>query len=226
MTLNDALEDLLQRSRNTIPQKRRRNRLTLYTKGLKSKFIQVDISIENMKSLYPQTEETPTSTESSLRTLSTQVRIEFYNDCFWTFLYSVLDIAAQIVNQSLDLGIDEGNVSFKRVCNHMEQHLPQHQATQFMLRLVKSRAFSNTLKYRNCSNHRRPIFIHHRTTSVMVTAAYSTSSAPILTTRRIICDDPLQINPRTRQNRELLDYCTKTREAIEQCLINVVNTLP
>jgi hypothetical protein len=75
--------------------------------------------------------------------------------------------------------------------------------------------FKNLDRYRNCSTHRRQIYIEEETKQVKGTAGYeSSSTGPVITVVRTLCDNPLGLNPKTDQKRKIPDYMVKTRKKI------------
>ena len=92
--------------------------IKIYCHGLISKIQQLDYALEQIKSIHNNPSFHFTFSRS---TLDYHKKIEFYNDCFWTFLYSTLEITCQIINQCLDLGINEKDVTFNSITNHLNQ---------------------------------------------------------------------------------------------------------
>ena len=72
----------------------------------------------------------------------------------------------------------------------------------------------------NCSTHRRQICIRTEKSTVTHTAGYS-STGPIHSFKRVLCDDSLALKPTFSKKRELVAYCTKTLNRIESNVAKV-----
>jgi hypothetical protein len=55
---------------------------------------------------------------------------------------------------------------------------------------------------------------------ISVMGGYSTSSG--ITVERFLCDNPLDINPRTKQKRRIPDYMEEIRNKISQHIENII----
>ena len=206
----DRIDSLVNLAKNNIPQSRWL-KLHLYAEGLKAKITQVRFALEKLSDSHNRTLEVLTDTAPE--EFSIDETVHFYCDTFWTFLYSTLDVLGQIVNQSLKLGLLEKHVGFKSV--HEKLQGKQYNTTVIAQRVhacIRSLAFRNLDKYRNCSTHRRQIYILAKTTSLRGTSGYhQTSTNPVSTVVRTICDDPLDMSPKINQGRQIPDYMIKTR---------------
>ena len=188
----------------------------LYAAGVSAKLLQSDYALNVLSALAGQSD-TQTTTDTTTPALPTSRRVEFYVDSFFAFLYSAFDILAQALDQRFQLIEDERSVSFKHFSAKAATSLP---ATAFSLTCAKVRRttyFRNLDRYRNCSTHRRPIYIQIREERVDGTPGYDLAGHLVRTTR-LICDNPLQPKPRTEQERELIGYCTKMREKVGNML--------
>ena len=214
MTVFDKINSCVDQVNSKIPQKTRKQKLKLYTEGLKAKIIQVNFALDKLSEFNNKTDDTTTSTAQDAFTVTDQVH--FYSDTFWTFLYSSLDVLAQVLNQAMNLGFDEKNVSFDQVNSKLQGSRYKGSAVaKKFTECVKTNAFKNLDRYRNCSTHRRQIYIEEEIKQLKGTAGYQSSSTrPVVTVVRTLCDDPLVLNPKTNQNRRIPSYMTKTRDKI------------
>jgi len=209
-----------------ILRKKQREKSHLYCEGLKAKLNQGLYALDRLKEFNNRSDETESTTDDKAYLISLQV--SFYCDSFWTFLYSSLDVLSQIVNQTMNLGLEEKNVSFIKVKDKL-------QANQYLTSKVskaykdcyKSRAYRNLDKYRNCSNHRREIFIEEVYRSVRRTAGYNTTSTggSSRTVTRILCDDPLTHYPKIKRKRKIPDYMVETKQKIEKFIVQILRKI-
>src|SRR5262249_10145789 len=91
-----------------------------------------------------------------------------------------------------------------------------------VLRIANSTRFKNLERYRNCSTHRRQIYIE--TTTRSATPGYKATGL-VLSIVRHLCDDPLATNARTKQKRELLLYCTGMFDWVQKQLTKAIQQL-
>lgn len=177
--------------------------IVLYSSGVSAKLRNSEYALFMLSALAP---EVPSSTSTAQFTA--HERIQFYVDSFFAFLYSTFDVIAQVVNQKLKLGLDERGVSFKSVKNVLDQLHAGTPIQQIFTSIINSPFFKNLDKYRNCSTHRRQIYIKSETVQTLETPGYNVTQ-PIPKVAHILCDDPLALRPTIRQNREMLAYCSK-----------------
>ncbi len=202
------IDDLLARSQYV--GKNRCEKIVLYSEGLKAKLQQVQYALYQIQSFTNRADELESTTAQD-NFLITE-KVNFYCDTFWTFLYSALDVLSQITNQALKLKLDEAAVSFKSVNNKLQgnAHKALPVAQQYS-KCIKSNYFSNLDKYRNCSTHRRQIFICEKISKEKSTPGYSTALS-LTTVSRLLCDDPLTVHPKTTQGRQIPEYMIDTKE--------------
>lgn len=191
------------------------NRIILYSEGVKAKLKNADYALSMITELSPQSDNLITSDSQSF---CINDKIQFYVDSFFAFLYSTFDIISHVINQEHRLALDEKDVSFKRVKRNLNQ---SHQGTnirQLFNKLSGKVFFKNLDKYRNCSTHRRQIFIE--TIIRTGTVGYSTTG-DFPEVYRWICDDPLSLKPRTKKERVLVDYCKDMLNKVKSEIINI-----
>ena len=204
MNVLDEIESVKKRSK-IIPQKTRVQKIELYSEGLKAKMKQAQFALDSIKSFAQQSDQATSSTANN--DFSISETIGFYCDSFWTFLYSSLDVLAQIINQALKLNLKEKEVSFKFVEKKLCQNHSNSKIQKRFTACEKSNSFKNLDAYRNCSTHRRQIYIKEETKTVKHTAGYKTTTAvSVESIERILCDNPLELSPRTKQQRKIPDY--------------------
>lgn len=213
MSVRDTIDSLVEKANNTIPQKTRRRKVRIYSAGLKAKIKQAEFALQKLCEYEDKTDDTITSTGQDEFSITEQV--EFYCDTFWTFLYSSLDVLAQIVNQALNFKLDERKVSFRKVESKLRStHIGRPIQKRFT-DCIGSNTFKNLDKYRNCSTHRRQIYIKEAIHLEKDTAAYKSSTAgPVVTVVRTLCDDPIVLTPKIDRKRTIPQYLIGTRDKI------------
>jgi len=211
----DVLEEIesFKKRSKIIPQKTRVQKIQLYSEGLKAKMKQAEFALDSIKSFEQQSDQSTSSTANNA--LSISEKIEFYCDAFWTFLYSSLDVLAQIINQALKLKLDEKHVSFKYVEKILCQKHSNLKIQKSFTACKKSNPYKNLDDYRNCSIHRRQIYIKEERKTVRHTAGYKTTTAALEENiQRTLCDNPLQLSPRTKQQRKIPDYMEDSKNKL------------
>lgn len=174
-------------------------RISLYAEGLKGKFREAEFALKKILTL--GSINTLTTTFSPQAEFEIEDEIRFFVDAYFAFLYSTLDVLSHIINQKYPLISDEKGVSFNNITAALERNqlgsLIQRRCSSFKTKKV----FIELEAYRNCSTHRRLIYIELRTRRG--TRGYP-DIAPV---NWIICDDPYSLNPTTKKNRDLIRYC-------------------
>lgn len=205
MQVFDEIDSLVTRANSVIRQKTRKEKLKLYAEGLKAKIKQADFALSTLSTFADRTDETVTSTAAEETSISD--RVHFYCDASWTFLYSSLDVLAQLINQALKLQLKERHANFGEVKKVLDSRYGGKDIQKRFSACLNSNAFKNLEAYRNCSTHRRQIYIETKVSRVGVTAGYRASTAgPLETVERMLCDNPLQLNPKTKQKRRIPTY--------------------
>jgi len=211
MAIDEKLDEMCTRLIGGEPDTIQR-KITIYSSGVKAKLKYAQYALEQLKVL----NEWPDNHGShDCPDFSVPEKIQFYVDAFFAFLYSTLDIISQVINQKHRLGVDEKRVSLRSIKRELVQStnpaiLP---IKDKLAELVKKRFFKNLDKYRNCSTHRRQIFIIAISMTITETPGYS-STGEVSEVVRMICDDPLSLNPKTDQKRELIKYCSKVLDRV------------
>ena len=227
MTLFAQIDAWIIDAESKIPQQGRKKKVRLYCEGVKSKLTQAEYSLAQLTLYSNQSDDTTTTTDSE--EISITDRVGFYCDAYWAFLYSSLDILAQVINQSQKLGRDEKDVSFKKIeqklrsAPHMGTRLQRDVST-----CLSSFAFRNLDKYRNCSTHRRQIFIREqsfRLTTTDTPGYKTTSTGPVTAIRRVICENPLEVTPKIGQLRQIPQYMTENQAKILEFVSDIFKNL-
>lgn len=191
------------------------NRIRLYSEGVKAKMKNAEYALEKIKELSPQSDYFNSSDSQDFMVID---RIHFYVDSFFAFLYSVFDVFSHVVNHKYKLKLDEKNVSFNRIKSKLNE---RHQDTDIKIeydKISRKPFFIKLDKYRNCSTHRRQIFIETLTRSV--TRGYTTSG-DITEVYRVLCDDPLTLNPKTKKGIVLEKCCQDMMERVKSAIIKI-----
>jgi len=226
VSIFDTIDSFVCQSNTVITQKRRRDRIKIYSEGLKGKIKQVEYSSRKLSEFEHLTDSTRTSTAEDGFPIPESVN--FYCDSFWIFLYSSLDVLAQILNQAVKLSLKERDISFKKVNTCIPAKLQGTPVHKKLAACIKSNAFKNLEDYRNCSIHRRQIFILEETKHVTHTPGYQASSTgSVPTVVRTLCDNPLALSPRIKQVRKIPEYLIETQKKILKHIDQILkNTIP
>jgi hypothetical protein len=189
--------------------------IRLYSSGVTAKLRNSEYALSMLNNLYTEVGSTSTSTGE----FPALEGVHFYLDAFFAFLYSTFDVMAQVVNQKFRMGEDERKVSFRKIKDKLDQN---HQATAIQQKfktISNAIFFKNLEKYRNCSTHRRQIYTECKVITTTVTPGYSTTlpSSVII----MLCDDPLILNPKVAQNREMISYCSKICDRVKKEILQI-----
>ena len=196
-------------------------RIKLYSAGVIAKIQHANYALTKLKELSTQSD--ISSTNQTIE-FTVSERLHFYVDSFFAFLYSSFDVIAQVINQKLHLNKDERKVSIKSIKGEIDNNCSGIPLNTILDQLFKSYYFKNLDKYRNCSTHRRQIYIRVETVTVEETPGYS-SSSELTTVKCLLCDDPFSLNPTVGQERELISYCENILKHVSKEIISILNNL-
>jgi hypothetical protein len=146
----------------------------------------------------------------------------------WDCLRSALDIMGQLINELRSVGIGERDVDIKRVASAIKTTELGSSLDRALDELLNSSVFKQLEDYRNCSTHRRPIYIQTRivTTSITGTSGYYSGSSEQRTVERHICTNPWDLIPRVRVGRRpVVAYCESLLQRTAQRMDTVLNRL-
>jgi hypothetical protein len=208
MSVYDDIENMSNRIANSH-NARISARINLYSNGVKYKITEAEIAFNMLQELLlPRG--APFLKDESKFTI--EQKMHFFVDSFFAFLYSAFDVISQVVNQHLQLGINENQVSFKSVEESLRANRNGDLIQIIYTQILAANYFKNLKNYRNCSTHRRHICIV--TTGPKFSDGYSTTASRNLglAVENILCDNPLVITPTINQNREILKYCNRAFE--------------
>ena len=199
-------------------------KINIYINGLYGKFENAEYALDKIKEI---TQETGTYSAYSPEI---DPEIHFYVDSFFAFLYSCLDVLAQILNQYYEelnkLNLDERQISFRKILNVIKNKNLNLPVNDEFEKILSSRYFINLDKYRNCSTHRHQIYIKREQTTISETAGYTSSTGELPTVLWIICDDPFfKLKPSIKQRRDLYDYSKRMYDNIKRKIENIINLL-
>lgn len=203
-------------------------RTQLYAEATKVKLRQACYAVEMLKQLAPQEDNgsvVDSGTGTPRHQLTITEQIYYHCDAFWDFLRASLDVLAQLVNERLSLGIPEREVDVKAVTAQVRQGSAIRTA---LSELLRSEAFTALEEYRNCSIHRRHIFIEVETVTRSSTGSrgYSTvSTEPHTDVNRYLSINPWDLRPRTDKKRPVAEYCEKLLAKLQGRIDKVVNQL-
>lgn len=230
MSVSEEIDSLKNRAQNIIsPRGYRRDLLIVYAVGLRAKIEQAEFALNQLSNFIEEIGDTVTATAP--QAFLPKSEIYFYSDTFWAFLYSSLDVLAQVINKALKLGMDEEDVTFGRLDRELEQHRTYAGTTiQKKVHGCKvSRTYHWLKKYRNCSVHRRRVYIrrqvqvgtpeYHRISSTggIDVGAYN---AGLFT----LCDDPYMLKPETEKGRTIPDYMRETKAKILEYIEKILKS--
>jgi len=222
MEVFETIDTFCRTAEGVFKQRGRKQKLELYCEGLKAKSRQAALALSELAKLENQTDNNVTSTDSDEPKI--QERVEFYCDTFWAFLYSCLDVLGQVTNQAKKLGLDEKQVSFKKIASNLQSNHTGSAEDLAFQKCLRSISFKNLDRYRNCSTHRRQIYICTKTQTVEHSTGYQTmTTGDNVTVERILCDNPLDIIPRTSQNRTVPEYMETTQNNIFKHIEKILN---
>ena len=224
MDAYEQIDAVITRAEQVIPQETRKQKVRLYAEGLKAKLRQTEFALFRLEKHRGETDQSRTSTARD--DFLVRERVDFYCDAYWIFLYSALDVLAQVINQATRLGLTERDCSF----NDVETKLKSRQlGTSLQKRCTacqKSHAFKNLRDYRNCSIHRRQIYIKEEARTIIHTAGYeSDATGPAVSVERVICENPLALAPRISQGRRVPEYLVETRGKIVRAITAIVRSI-
>lgn len=191
--------------------------IKLYSEGVKAKLKNTEYALSKINELSSQSNDITTSETPDFCVIE---KIHFYVDSFFAFLYSTFDIISHVINQKHHLELEEKDVSFNRVKQVLEQRHRGINIQRNFDRISRKIYFKNLDNYRNCSTHRRQIYIE--TITISGTPGYSTTEdmPEIL---RVLCDNPLSLKPKTNKTRILQDYCDEMFRKVKAEIIDISN---
>ena len=190
------------------------NRIPLYSEGVKAKLRNAEYALSMIVDLSPQSDSASTSSDQDF---CISDKIHFYVDSFFAFLYSAFDVISQVINQKRRLGIDERRVSF----SGLKSELPHGDLLKNLVDAISNKNFFKNLeKYRNCSTHRRQIFMKTETSIIRGTPGYTTTG-DLTRVKRVLCDDPFSLSPTLNQDRDVIGYCSTIFEKVKSEIINI-----
>ena len=215
MPLEPQITALIARAQDPlkIPEQPRRERIELYAQGLLYRIMEVRLTyrfIHELGSKYPQPED--------------RDKIHLYSDSFWAFARSSFDILGQLLNQTQNLGINESGCHFGTVVAQLKATNPADPLTLSLDAIYNSPEYQDLNSYRNCSLHRRQVYLEGRKTEKDYgTSGYSTGA--FLVYEWILCDNPLVVTPTTIQGRRLVLYCNQILSFLQAQIENIIITL-
>ena len=193
-------------------------KIGIYLEGLKCKFWEAEYALSKIREL--ATINQRTTATSPQEHYADESHLRFYVDSFFAFLYSTLDVMAQVLDKRYSLINDEQGVKFKRMVEKLAQG-PPYAGTAVECKctaLKNNRTFIELEKYRNCSTHRRHIYIELPTRR-------GSRGYPEAPAHWLICDDPYSLAPTLRKNRKLIDYCEKTHKKMRDAVLKILRSV-
>lgn len=230
MSVSHEIDSLQKRASIISRRGYRKDWLIVYSEGLRAKIQQAEFALNELTNLIDEIGETVSATRPE--GLLPRSEIYFYCDTFWAFLYSSLDVLAQVVSQALKLSIDEEDVTFGRLDKKLEKD-SSYSGTLIQKKIHEckvSRTYHWLKKYRNCSVHRRRVYIgrppvqpgtpeYHRTSSTgsIEVGSYSVGQF-------ILCDDPYTLKPEVKKDRTIPNYMRETKVKIFEYMEKILKS--
>ena len=220
MEVYDIIKEMAERISANEPT-RVSKRIKLYSSGVIAKIQHANYALTKLKELSTQSD--ISSTNQTIE-FAVSERLHFYIDSFFAFLYSSFDVIAQVINQKLHLNKDERKVSINSIRDEINNSHSGIPLNTILNQLFRSNCFKNLDRYRNCSTHRRQIYIRVETRTIEGTPGYS-STGELTTVKYLLCDNPLSLNPIVKQERELISYCENMLNRVSKEIISISNNL-
>ncbi|MBK8947190.1 MAG: hypothetical protein IPM32_18270 [Ignavibacteriae bacterium] len=200
----------------------RRERVILYANGIESKNKQASFALALINSLSNQT---PSNTRDAYG-YDDYDKIHFYSDTFWALERSILDVLSQIVNQTENLGLDERSCDFTRVINYIQANHNHSPLLPLLSTLRNLQEYTQLDEYRNCSMHRRQVYLEYQQTSrAYTTPGYGNASGSVISHEWIVCENPLDVIPAITLRRLITPYCQNIFDIIENNVKTILNNL-
>ena len=218
MKYKDDICKVIKKLLPSINNSRIHRKIRIYVNGLYGKLENAEFALSKIEEIISETKVYDASSEI-------EPEIYFYVDSFFAFLYSCFDVLAQILNQYFNLNQNEKNVYFKNIIKSRVIKRENLALYNELDRIVfRKRYFKNLEKYRNCSTHRRQIYIQREITRTAEPPGYSIT-AEITRITWIICDDPLMLKPSIIQKRPLYEYSFKICEDVKKDINTIIKFL-
>lgn len=229
-TLAEECHSLLKRH-DTLPP-RGKQRFSVYIASLVERFVSLDHSLNELRSLTGIAAQSTTETSHPFEDF--RQRRDFYASCYWAFAYSVFDILAHIVNTVHPAVTDESKVSFLHASLGYNKLGPLYRGQvtipigiQDQLKKTTNRQYFKRLAaYRQCSLHRRAVCVAEELTKVSVSIPYVGSTSkldPSVVTW--ICDDPDDMVAKFTKKRKLEAECETIRTGVEEDVRKILRSL-
>lgn len=224
---------MIEKSIDTLLRKLKRKNLlnqkvSLYSESVKAKFGQVHWSMAVLREIEhaPNVEGSASSLEVWNK-IGTNDKIVFFCECFWDFLRSSIDVAAQLVNELRSLSISEDKVSLSEVRDKMMPTMSTTPLFKAIKSLEKSWAFKDLNSYRHCSTHRRQVCIFELPSNPLpLTRVYeylSESTTGVM--NRYLCGNPSSLKPRLSLKRPVVEYNERMLKEVERRLATILSRL-
>jgi len=221
MPLQNDISNFITRSQDPVrvPDPPTRLLIELYANGLLGRYRETELALFQINQLgyvFPK--------PADATGFSDKERIHFYSDGYWVFTRSIFDILAQVINQTHNLGIPEQNCDFSTLLRTINGTRPGDPLTNILNGISGSPQFIALNAYRNCSLHRRQVYLEGRKTEKDYgTPGYSTG---LFTSYDwLLCDDPLLVTPTLANNYLVAQYCTTIFQFIESQISSIINVL-
>lgn len=196
-------------------RKSKKKKIKVYSEGVKAKLKNAEYALNIIKKLDSQTDDDKDITDANAFPI--EDKIQFYVDSFFAFLYSTFDVVSHVVNQKYEFCDDEKKVSFKTILKELESSNPNNLLYILLKKICHKHYFINLDKYRNCSTHRRQIYIETR--MAVGTKAYEDYTSELCIPKRVLVDDPFSLYPKTTKDKFLVEYSEDLFEKTKKDII-------
>ncbi len=219
MDITEQIDSLVKKAKRIVTRENRRLLINLYAEGLKNKLTEADFAIKKLQLLTGRSDklETHTMEEDKI-----EDQRYFYSDAFWAFLYSSLDVLAQLANQALKIGLPENKTDFKKLNGKLQSN--EHKDSEVAKIFLKCRrgyAFRRLDKYRNCALHRRHVYFSESFVGGSGSPGY-TATGEMQRAVHYLCDDPYVTKPSVKQKIEIPGSMKKMRQEIVNYIVHIL----
>jgi hypothetical protein len=187
-----------------------------YCEGIRSKIFQANFALASIDDLISQDLDLKFELEDASYTEFDKVY--FYTDAYWINIFSLLEIFSQLLNLILELGLQEQNISFAQLRNHLNNNGGFDDVYELLDAIYTNEYFSISKSYRHCSTHRRNIAIEEHISKVRGTQ-FTEYTDTVPQRNYFLVDDPSTFKPAFTLNRKLPDYLISARDY----LLNSIN---
>lgn len=222
MSVYDTIEAVSAREKSAQPP-RVGKRIRLYSLGVGAKLHQAEFALKMITDSNAMNDDSMNMSYPNV--FPAKDRRYFYVDAFFAFLYSAFDIVSHVINSKCRLHMKENQIKFCSINEKLGKKKKGTKIQALYNKISAKRYFKELKKYRNCSTHRRQIYLETRSETLVDSTQGYDASAELTINRTFICDDPLSLNPKINKNRELEKYCSSMLKKVMQEIERIYQTI-